>query len=131
MTPFASFLFALFSAVLGPFKVAAVQRINGPSLLPVPPGWKNECPFYNKAKVRPLIENYLANKDTMCTRLGMCPKVPRWLKSRNIDWYEKIESDSENLSLMPSFRDGKPMHLFYKFFVENISSMNLQHMVTN
>ena len=116
--------------LLRPVEAAGLQRVNFPNLLAVPSGWKKECPFYSKAKIRPLVENYLANKDTLCTRLGLCPKVPRWLKSRNIDWYERIEVENENLSLMPSFRDGKPMHLFYKFFVENISSMNLQQMVS-
>ena len=126
-----AFLFVLLPALLSQLEEATgQQRVIFPNLLAVPPGWKNECPFYNKARTRPLIESYLANKDTQCTRLGLCPKVPRWLKPRDIDWYERIDSEEENLSLLPSFRDGKPLHLFYKFFVKNLSSMNLQHMVS-
>lgn len=124
----------LLSQMLSQLDVAdgqqSIQRVNFPNLVAARPGWKSECPFFNKVRARSLIETYLANKDTQCTRLGLCPKVPRWLKPRDIDWYERIDTDNENLSLLPSFRDGKPLHLFYKFFVENLSSMNLQHMVS-
>lgn len=105
------------------------QRISHPRLMPVPPNFKDECSFYNRIVLKQLIENYLANKDKTCTKLNLCPKVPNWLKSKDVEWYEKKEEKEKNLSLIPSFRDGKPLHLFYKFFVDNISSMNLQHMV--
>lgn len=79
--------------------------------------------------MRTLVENHLANKDKTCTNLDLCPKVPDWLTKKDVDWYDKVDlGEKENLKLIPSFQDGKPLHIFYKFFLENISSMNLKQM---
>ena len=95
----------------------------------MPDDWDEECPFFNPNKLESLVDEYLDAHGEVCDELKLCPDMPYWAVNRDYNWKEIDQVKAEYLNRIPLFKEGVPLDMFVKFYMENISSVILSEMV--